>query len=94
MPKRTAQLTAVSPDRHLNVPVVSKSHGHFGWFTPFATGDLPASGQWTRERLGWQPKQPGLLPISMRRILSTAKRSIGKLCAAGKLRRVDHGHGS
>ena len=51
--------------RHLNVPVVSKSPeeatGHFGWFTPFAAGDLPASSRWTREHLGWQPKQPGLI---------------------------------
>jgi hypothetical protein len=34
---------------------------HFGWFAQFAAADIPASGQWTRERLGWQPKQPGLI---------------------------------
>lgn len=51
--------------RRLNVPVVSKSpeeaKEHFGWFAPFAAGDVPASSQWTRERLGWQSKQPGLI---------------------------------
>jgi nucleoside-diphosphate-sugar epimerase len=51
--------------RRLNVPVVSKSpeeaKEHFGWFAPFAAGDVPAYSQWTRERLGWQPKQPGLI---------------------------------
>jgi len=49
----------------LNVPVASKTpeeaKEHFGWFAPFAAGDLPASSQWTRERLGWQPTQPGLI---------------------------------
>jgi nucleoside-diphosphate-sugar epimerase len=52
--------------RRLNVPVVSKTPeeaaGHFGWFAFFAAGDVPASSALTRERLGWQPKQPGLIP--------------------------------
>src|SRR4029077_5265017 len=51
--------------RRLNLPVVSKTreeaNEHFGWFAQFAAGDLPASGEWTRERLGWVPNQPGLL---------------------------------
>jgi nucleoside-diphosphate-sugar epimerase len=51
--------------RRLNVPVVSKSAeeaaGHFGWFAHFAALDNPASSQRTRELLGWQPKQPGLI---------------------------------
>jgi nucleoside-diphosphate-sugar epimerase len=52
--------------RRLNVPVVSKTldeaKEHFGsWFAPFAAGGIPASSKWTRERLGWQPKQPGLI---------------------------------
>lgn len=25
----------------------------------FVGADIPGSSQWTRERLGWQPKQPG-----------------------------------
>ena len=51
--------------RRLNVPVVSKAPAeaadHFGWFAHFAAIDNPASSQRTRELLGWQPKQPGLI---------------------------------
>jgi nucleoside-diphosphate-sugar epimerase len=57
--------------RRLNLPVVSETPeeaaGHFGWFALFAAGDFPASSALTRERLGWQPKQPGLLPDLDRR---------------------------
>jgi hypothetical protein len=28
----------------------------------FAAMDIPASSQRTREQLGWQPKQPGVIP--------------------------------
>jgi nucleoside-diphosphate-sugar epimerase len=52
--------------RQLNVPVVAKSPeeaaGHFGWFANFAAMDAPTSSQRTRELLGWQPKQTGLIP--------------------------------
>jgi nucleoside-diphosphate-sugar epimerase len=52
--------------RRLNVPVVSKTPeeaaGHFGWFALFAAADVPASSALTRQRLGWEPKQPGLIP--------------------------------
>ena len=51
--------------RRLNIPVVTKSPeeaaGHFGWFAMFAAVDAPASSERTRELLGWQPAQPGLL---------------------------------
>lgn len=51
--------------RHLNIPVVSKSGEeateYFGWFAHFAAIDNPTSSQQTRELLGWQPKQPGLI---------------------------------
>lgn len=51
--------------RRLNVPVVSKSReemaGHFGWIGQFFAMDGPASSAWTRKRLSWEPKQPGLL---------------------------------
>jgi nucleoside-diphosphate-sugar epimerase len=50
--------------RRLNVPAVSKTpeeaKEHFGWFVHFVSADIPGSSQWTREHLGWQPKQPGL----------------------------------
>jgi nucleoside-diphosphate-sugar epimerase len=50
----------------LNIPVVSKTPeeagNHFGWFAHFAAWDLPASSQRTREIMGWQPKQSGLIP--------------------------------
>ena len=52
--------------RHLNVPVVSKSPAeaaaHFGWLSPFVAVDGPASSAQTQKLLGWQPKQPGLIP--------------------------------
>ena len=52
--------------RRLNIPVVSKSPeeaaSHFDWFAHFAGIDCPASSKLTQERLGWQPKLPGLLP--------------------------------
>ncbi len=52
--------------RRLNVPVVSKAPeeaaNHFGWFAQFAALDAAASSKWTRQQLGWQPKQPGLIP--------------------------------
>ena len=51
--------------RGLKVPVVSKSPeeaaAHFGWLAAFVGRDIPASSQWTREHLGWQPRQPGLI---------------------------------
>ena len=51
--------------RRLGVPVVSKTReeaaNHFGWFALFAAMDAPASSQLTQERLGWRPKQPGLV---------------------------------
>ena len=51
--------------RRLNVPVVSKSPeeaaDHFGWFSWFAGMDAPASSKRTKELLGWEPKQPGLI---------------------------------
>jgi nucleoside-diphosphate-sugar epimerase len=52
--------------RHLSVPVRSVSgteaEGYFGFLTHFVTMDGPASSALTRERTGWQPVQPGLIP--------------------------------
>ena len=51
--------------RRLNVPVISKSvedaPAHFGWFAHFAALNNPSSSQRTRELLGWQPQQAGLI---------------------------------
>ncbi len=51
--------------RHLEVPVVSVSPDdaaeHFSWMGGFLGLDAPASSTWTRELLGWEPKQSGLV---------------------------------
>jgi nucleoside-diphosphate-sugar epimerase len=51
--------------RHLNLPVVSVSPedaaAHFTWLAGFIGADSPASSALTRELLGWQPTQPGLI---------------------------------
>ena len=51
--------------RHLDLPVVSvpeeKAGDHFGWLGRFFAIDAPASSALTREWLGWQPTQPGLV---------------------------------
>jgi nucleoside-diphosphate-sugar epimerase len=51
--------------RRLGIAVVSKSREeaarHFGWFAHFAAMNTPASSERTRELLGWQPKQAGLI---------------------------------
>lgn len=51
--------------RGLGLPCVSLSpeeaRAHFGWFFGFASLDQPASSDWTRTRLGWNPAGPDLL---------------------------------
>ncbi len=51
--------------RHLEVPVVSvcaeDAGEHFTWLGGFLGLDAPASSRWTRELLGWEPTQPGLI---------------------------------
>jgi len=51
--------------RRLDLPVVAKRHeeaaAHFGWFAHFAASDNRASSQKTRDALGWQPREIGLL---------------------------------
>jgi nucleoside-diphosphate-sugar epimerase len=51
--------------RHLDLPVVAISAEdageHFGWLGGFLGTDSPASSTLTRELLGWQPTQPGLI---------------------------------
>ena len=49
----------------LKMPAVSiapeKAAEHFGWFAHFAGVDMPASSEWTRKTLGWEPTGPGLI---------------------------------
>ena len=49
----------------LKVPAVSiapeKAGEHFGWLAHFAALDMPASSEWTRKTLGWEPTGPGLI---------------------------------
>jgi nucleoside-diphosphate-sugar epimerase len=49
----------------LKVAVVSipaeKAGEHFGMFGHFATLDMPASSEWTRKTLGWEPTGTGLI---------------------------------
>ncbi len=51
--------------RRLDLPVKSisaeEAKSHFGWMAFFFAMNLAASSALTRERLGWQPTQPGLL---------------------------------
>jgi nucleoside-diphosphate-sugar epimerase len=51
--------------RHLNLPTVALSAQdaaeHFTWLAGFLAIDSPASSTLTRELLGWQPTQPGLI---------------------------------
>jgi nucleoside-diphosphate-sugar epimerase len=49
----------------LKLPVVSipaeKAAEHFGMFGHFANLDMPASSEWTRKTLKWEPNGPGLI---------------------------------
>jgi hypothetical protein len=50
----------------LKVPLVSipaeKAGEHFGmFFGHVATVDMPASSEWTRKTLGWEPTGAGLI---------------------------------
>ncbi len=51
--------------RHLGIPVESVSPenaaAHFTWMAGFIGLDSPASSALTRELLGWEPAQPGLI---------------------------------
>ena len=51
--------------RQLGLPSVSlapeDSQAHFGPLAVWVGNDGPASNAWTRETLGWQPEQPGIV---------------------------------
>ena len=61
----SAREIAETIGKGLKVPVVSiapeQAGEHFGWFAHFATLDMPASSEWTRKTLGWEPNGPGLI---------------------------------
>jgi nucleoside-diphosphate-sugar epimerase len=61
----SAREIAETLGKGLKVPVVSitpeKAGEHFGWFAHFAGLDMPASSEWTRKTLGWEPTGPGLI---------------------------------
>jgi nucleoside-diphosphate-sugar epimerase len=52
--------------RHLDLPVVSIPRdvvdAHFGFLGALVPLDNPTSNAQTKERLGWQPAYPGLIP--------------------------------
>jgi nucleoside-diphosphate-sugar epimerase len=52
--------------RHLDLPVVSvapdEAGHHFGWLAGYFGANGPASSALTRERMGWEPAYPGLIP--------------------------------
>ncbi len=47
--------------RRLNLPVEPVAEESFGPFGPIFAMDQPASSEYTRKTLGWQPSQPSLL---------------------------------
>jgi nucleoside-diphosphate-sugar epimerase len=51
--------------KHLDIPVTAirpeDADEHFGWLGAFLAIDSPASSALTRELVGWQPTQPGLI---------------------------------
>jgi nucleoside-diphosphate-sugar epimerase len=61
----SAREIAETIGKGLKVPAVSitpeKAGEHFGWFAHFAAMDMPATSQWTRKALGWEPTGPGLI---------------------------------
>jgi nucleoside-diphosphate-sugar epimerase len=61
----TAREIANAIGAGLGVPAVSLSPdevpAYFGPFAMFAGLDMPSSSAWTRQRLGWEPKGPGLI---------------------------------
>ena len=61
----SAREIAEAIGKGLQVPAVSitpeKAGEHFGWFAHFAGLDMPASSEWTRKALGWEPTGPGLI---------------------------------
>jgi nucleoside-diphosphate-sugar epimerase len=61
----SAREIAETIGKGLKVPAVSiapeMAGEHFGWLAHFAALDMPASSEWTRKALGWEPTGPGLI---------------------------------
>lgn len=61
----TSRTIAEAIGRGTGLPVRSVAadeiERYFGWMAPFAGLDMIASNEWTRARLGWNPKGPDLL---------------------------------
>jgi len=52
---------AAAIGRGLGLPVESRPPEHFGWFAMFAGMDAATSSAWTRQVLGWEPVEAGLI---------------------------------
>jgi nucleoside-diphosphate-sugar epimerase len=56
---------ATAIGRSIGIPAQSlpaaRAAEHFGWISAFFGMDTAVSSSWTRELLGWTPRQPGLL---------------------------------
>lgn len=37
------------------------AEAHFGGLARWVAGNGPASSRWTRETLGWEPREPGIV---------------------------------
>ncbi len=61
----TSDLITQALSQGLNLPRVFISgdelQAFFGWMGMFADRDMPASGAWTQQQLGWHPRGPGLI---------------------------------
>jgi nucleoside-diphosphate-sugar epimerase len=61
----TIKAIASAIGEHLGIPVVSitpeEAAGHFGFLAGMLQLDVPASSAITRQLLGWQPTEPGIL---------------------------------
>lgn len=59
------RLIAGAIGRQLGLPTrsiaSSEADAHFGGIAMFASGNGPASSQWTRDVLGWEPDRPGII---------------------------------
>ena len=57
---------------------MEEAASYFGWFARFAAMDNPTSSRRTRELLGWEPVQPGLIADLDG---NTISRRMGRLCS-------------